>query len=138
MGNRSCCTTCAPQVPWRTSSSPRRCLPMTSRHGLGRGLDALLARAPEAASLVTELPIDAIAANPHQPRKDFDDAKLRELADSLRHSCVLQPVVVRKLGHGYQLVVGERRWRAARLAGLSHVPAIVRDVTDVQSLELAL
>jgi len=56
----------------------------------------------------------------------------------LRHSGVLQPVVVRKLGHGYQLVVGERRWRAARLAGLSHVPAIVREVTDVQSLELAL
>jgi ParB family chromosome partitioning protein len=87
---------------------------------------------------MTELPIDAIAPNPQQPRKDFDNARLRELADSLRQSGLLQPVVVRKLGHGYQLVVGERRWRAAKLAGISQIPAIIRDVTDVQSLELAL
>src|SRR5712692_1234835 len=111
---------------------------MTSRHGLGRGLGALLSRGPESAGVVTELPVDAIAPNPQQPRKDFEDEGLRHLATSLRQSGILQPVVVRRLGQGYQLIVGERRWRAARLAGLSQIPAVVREATDAQSLELAL
>ena len=111
---------------------------MANRHGLGRGLDALLSPSPAAGAAVTELPIDAILPNPQQPRKDFDEHALHELSLSLKRSGVLQPVVVRRFGQGYQLVVGERRWRAARMAGFERIPAIVRDVTDAQSLELAL
>ena len=113
---------------------------MASRHGLGRGLGALLSSTPDTATATPpiELPIASISANPNQPRKDFDDEALRSLADSLRHSGLLQPLVVRKFGDGYQIIVGERRWRAARLAGIERVPAIVRDVTDAESLELAL
>jgi ParB family transcriptional regulator, chromosome partitioning protein len=109
-----------------------------NRHGLGRGLGALLSRPGESAGVVTELPVESITPNPQQPRKDFDDGTLHELAASLRQSGVIQPVVVRRLGHGYQLIVGERRWRAAKLAGLTQIPAVVREATDVQSLELAL
>jgi ParB family transcriptional regulator, chromosome partitioning protein len=112
---------------------------MNSRpHGLGRGLGALLPPSQETAGPPTELPVDSITPNPDQPRKDFDDAKLGDLAASLHQTGVLQPVVVRKLGQGYQLIVGERRWRAAKLAGLTKIPAIVREATDAQSLELAL
>src|SRR5262245_61133710 len=111
---------------------------MASRHGLGRGLGALLSGSPEVAGPVVELPIAAIGPNPNQPRKDFDDTALSELAGSLRRSGVLQPVVVRRLGDRYQLVVGERRWRAAKMAGLERIPAVVRDTTDSESLELAL
>ena len=118
---------------------------MASRqHGLGRGLGALLsssgpassADAPGAATV--ELPIDSITPNPQQPRKDFDDKALRELSASLRQSGVLQPVVVRRVGDGYQLIVGERRWRAAKLAGITRIPAVIREASDAQSLELAL
>jgi len=118
---------------------------MVSRqHGLGRGLGALLsssgpassADAPGAATV--ELPIDSITPNPQQPRKDFDDKALRELSASLRQSGVLQPVVVRRVGDGYQLIVGERRWRAAKLAGITRIPAVIREASDAQSLELAL
>ena len=116
---------------------------MASRHGLGRGLGALLppspgpAAPPEVAG-IQEISVDAISPNPQQPRKDFDINALNELAGSLRKSGVIQPVVVRKVGPGYQLIVGERRWRAAKLAGLSQIPAVVRDVSDAESLELAL
>ena len=114
------------------------------QHGLGRGLGALLsspgpassAEAPGAAAV--ELPIDSITPNPHQPRKDFDDKALQDLSASLRQSGVLQPVVVRRLGDGYQLVVGERRWRAAKLAGITRIPAVIREASDAESLELAL
>jgi ParB family chromosome partitioning protein len=111
---------------------------MNNRHGLGRGLGALLSRSPESAGPVTDLPIDSITANPQQPRKAFEDKALHQLAESLRQSGVLQPVVVRRMNSGYQLIVGERRWRAAKLAGLSQIPAVVREATDAQSLELAL
>jgi ParB family chromosome partitioning protein len=116
---------------------------MANRHGLGRGLGALLppsASAPATAEApgVQEISVDAIAPNPQQPRKDFDINALNELAGSLRKSGVIQPVVVRKVGPGFQLIVGERRWRAARLAGLTHIPAVVREVSDAESLELAL
>jgi ParB family chromosome partitioning protein len=110
---------------------------MSSRHGLGRGLGALLSPSTDKASAV-ELPIDSISPNPHQPRKDFDDKALHDLATSLGQSGLLQPIVVRRLGDGYQIIVGERRWRAAKMAGLERMPAIVRDVTDAESLELAL
>ena len=113
------------------------------QHGLGRGLGALLSAsgpsAPEAAPAVAiDLPIEAIVPNPQQPRKDFDDKSLRDLSASMSQSGVLQPVVVRRLGNGYQLIVGERRWRAAKLAGLTRIPAVVREASDAQSLELAL
>lgn len=111
---------------------------MNNRHGLGRGLGALLSRSPESAGPVTDLPVDSITANPQQPRKAFEDKALQQLAESLRQSGVLQPVVVRRMNGGYQLIVGERRWRAAKLAGLSQIPAVVREATDAQSLELAL
>ncbi len=112
---------------------------MASRHGLGRGLGALLSPTPETETSGTvELSVDAISPNPNQPRKDFDNENLSQLAASFRESGILQPVVVRRTGQGYQLIVGERRWRAAKLAGLTKLPAIIRDATDAQSLELAL
>jgi ParB family chromosome partitioning protein len=113
------------------------------QHGLGRGLGALLSSPGPAAqeastAAAIDLPIDAIAPNPNQPRKAFDDKALQDLSASLRQDGVLQPVVVRRLGSGYQLIVGERRWRAAKLAGLTSIPAVVREASDAQSLELAL
>jgi ParB family transcriptional regulator, chromosome partitioning protein len=111
---------------------------MNSRHGLGRGLGALLSSTPTTEVAATEIAIDTIAPNPHQPRKDFDNNSLDDLATSLRQTGVLQPVVVRRAGTGYELIVGERRWRAAKLAGLTRIPAIVREATDAQALELAL
>jgi ParB family transcriptional regulator, chromosome partitioning protein len=113
---------------------------MSNRHGLGRGLGALLSSSSDAGTVAAsiELPITAISPNPNQPRKDFDDNALRELADSLKHSGLLQPLVVRRMGDGYQLIVGERRWRAAKLAGIEKVPVIVREASDSESLELAL
>jgi ParB family chromosome partitioning protein len=110
----------------------------SARHGLGKGLGALLPPVAETAGTVTELPVDAVVPNPHQPRKDFNDNELRDLAASFERTGILQPVLVRRLGQGYQLIVGERRWRAAKLAGLPRIPAIIREATDVQSLELAL
>jgi ParB family chromosome partitioning protein len=115
------------------------------QHGLGRGLGALLSSPAPATttqdpgpSATVELPIDAIAPNPKQPRKDFDDKALQELSASMTQSGILQPVVVRRVGDGYQLVVGERRWRAAKLAGLTRIPAVIREASDAQTLELAL
>ncbi len=99
--------------------------------GLGRGLDALLpVERPDAGFAMISL--EAIDANPHQPRKHFDDATLASLAASMREVGVLQPIVVRKAepGDGYELVAGERRCRAARLAGLEEIPAIVRSTVD--------
>ncbi len=112
------------------------------QHGLGRGLGALLSSpAPTGSpgsSTAVELPIDSISPNANQPRKAFGDKALRDLSASLGQSGVLQPVVVRRVGEGYQLIVGERRWRAAKLAGLTRIPAVIREATDAQSLELAL
>jgi len=111
------------------------------QHGLGRGLGALLSSPGPASSAepsTIELPVDAIMPNPKQPRKDFDDTALRDLSESLKQSGLLQPVVVRRVGEGYQLVVGERRWRAAKMAGIERIPAVVREASDAQSLELAL
>src|SRR4026208_1891453 len=113
---------------------------MSNRHGLGRGLGALLSSSSEStpAAPPVELSITSISPNPNQPRKDFDDNALRDLADSLRHSGLLQPLVVRRMGDGYQLIVGERRWRAAKLAGIEGCPVSVRGGSDSESLELAL
>jgi ParB family transcriptional regulator, chromosome partitioning protein len=111
---------------------------MNSRHGLGRGLGALLPPSADLEAKAIELAIDTIAPNPNQPRKAFDDNKLHDLSASLGQTGLLQPVIVRRVGQGYQLIVGERRWRAAKLAGLKKIPAIIREATDAQSLEMAL
>jgi ParB family chromosome partitioning protein len=109
---------------------------MAERKALGRGLGALL-QAPEASG-VQEIPVEAIAANPLQPRKQFDGASLASLAASISEQGIVSPLILRRGRDGYELVAGERRLRAARLAGLKTVPAIVRDVAGTQSLELAL
>ena len=119
---------------------------MANKHGLGRGLGALLSpseSAPLAAAAmagggIQDISVGDIVPNPQQPRKDFEINALSELAASLRQSGVIQPVVVRRAGQGYQLIIGERRWRAAKLAGLEKIPAVVREATDAESLELAL
>lgn len=109
---------------------------------LGKGLGALLSGGPVGSDLETgssELSIASIRPNPHQPRRTFDPAHLEELTESIRRHGVLQPVVVRPRGKGYELISGERRWRASKLAGRDTVPAVVRhDVTDDAMLELAL
>lgn len=109
--------------------------------GLGRGLGALLGDdvlKPEAAGNLY-LPISQVESYSNQPRKSFDEAALAELADSIREHGIIQPLTVRKLASGYyQIIAGERRWRAARLAGLSEVPAVVVDADDKKAAELAL
>src|SRR3989304_4648757 len=110
-----------------------------NKRGLGRGLGALLSSTPgEGEDALLEIPVGQIDVNPLQPRKAFDSNTLNELVASIRSSGVIQPVIVRRVGAGYQLIAGERRWRAARLAGLDRIPALVREATDAQSLELAL
>lgn len=117
------------------------------KRALGRGLSALLPSAQaeketapraSAAGGVSKLPIEAIKRDAHQPRKQFDEAQLKQLADSIKQQGILQPVLVRKDGSSYRLIAGERRWRAAQLAGLKELPAIVRDVTEREAFELAL
>jgi ParB family chromosome partitioning protein len=110
------------------------------RRGLGRGLDALLGSPmPASTGNPSEIPIDDIDVNPRQPRKDFDPVALEELAQSIKAAGVLQPVVVRRAPGGrWELIAGERRWRAARLAGLDRIPAVVREASDAESIELAL
>jgi len=107
---------------------------------LGRGLSALISTAPspQDSEELREIDIDMVRPSEHQPRTSFDEAKLQELAQSIRASGIIQPLLVRRRGGLFELVAGERRWRAAQLAGLTRVPAIVRDVPDENLLELAL
>lgn len=107
------------------------------RGGLGRGLSSLIPGAAEEAGLL-EVPVSAIQPNPRQPRVDFPEETLAALARSIREVGVLQPVVVRRRDSGYELVAGERRVRAARLAGLATIPAIIREGDDTESLREAL
>ena len=111
--------------------------------GMGRGLEAILSVSAEGAKAsadeLRELPVELIVPNPKQPRRRFDEEALQALAGSLGERGVLQPVLVRaKPGGTYELVAGERRWRAAQLAGLEKIPALVRPHGDAESLELAL
>jgi ParB family transcriptional regulator, chromosome partitioning protein len=111
--------------------------------GMGRGLSALLAPPSDngtaRATELREIPVDLVSPNPRQPRRDFDEGSLLALADSLRERGVLQPVLLRPVPGGtYELIAGERRWRAAQLAGFDTVPALVRPHDDAESLELAL
>jgi len=108
------------------------------RQALGKGLDVLLPQSPVRAAALIELDLDQIQPNPLQPRMQFAPEKLQELAASIKENGVLQPIVVRGSGGGYELVVGERRWRAARQVGLERIPAIVQHVSDEKMLELAL
>ncbi len=107
------------------------------RRALGRGLDALIPSA-ESREGAAEIPISRVSPNPHQPRQAIDEESLVELAASIREHGVIQPLVVTQVGDEYQLIAGERRWRAAQLAGLTSVPAIIKETTPQQTLELAL
>ena len=111
-----------------------------NRKALGRGLGALLSsdRTVDLDSGSVEVSIEAIRPGPMQPRLDFDEAALESLADSIRAHGVVQPILVRRVGDDYELIAGERRWRAAKLAGLSKVPVVVKEVADLDLLEIAL
>jgi ParB family chromosome partitioning protein len=113
------------------------------RKALGKGLSALLpdpepAAAPPAGDLAAEAPVASLEPNPFQPRSAMDPARLSELAASIRESGLVQPILVRRHGERFQIIAGERRWRAAQQAGLATVPIVVRDVADDRLLELAL
>ena len=117
------------------------------RSGLGRGLGALLGDIAQEAPIapgtqthagVRMLPVESLAPHPGQPRRHFDSALLDELAGSIAARGLIQPIVVRPHGHGFQIVAGERRWRAAQRARLREVPVVVRDLTDAETLEIAL
>jgi len=117
------------------------------RPALGKGIESLLGPRPQAAAAPApdptgkplEIPLDRIDRNPNQTRTSFDEAKLKELADSIVATGVVQPIVVREIAAGrYQLIMGERRWRASQTAGKATIPAIVRQVSDEQALEMTI
>ena len=116
---------------------------MAQQKGLGRGLGALLGdynQGPEADGSLRQLPLQKVEPNPDQPRRDFNEEELQALADSIGEHGILQPLTVREMPHSgyYQIIAGERRWRAARMAGLTEVPALVIEADDRQAMELAL
>jgi ParB family chromosome partitioning protein len=113
---------------------------VTKRKALGRGLSALF---PETVISETDkgffyCPVESISPNPHQPRQNFNASELIKLADSIKEKGVIQPILVSKAKDGYQLIAGERRWRAAQKAGLDKIPVWIRDVSPAETLELAL
>lgn len=110
-----------------------------TRRGLGKGLGALIPSLAQVDSgRLEQVPVARIAPNPNQPRKSFDEQTFSELVASVKEFGLVQPVVLRPAGDGYELVAGERRWRAAKEAGLSNIPAIVRSSSDTEALEIAL
>jgi len=109
-----------------------------TRKALGRGLSALLREVETASAGLEQVPVDLIDPNPFQPRSAFPEETLRGLAESIRSSGVLQPILVRRVDGKYQLIAGERRLRAARMAGLQAVPVVIRDLGDRETLELAV
>lgn len=115
---------------------------MQKRKALGRGLDSMLGYAevqPSGSSAITEIHVEAISPNPEQPRRVFDSESLEELATSIRELGIIQPLTVRAAGAGqYQIIAGERRWRAAKMAGVATVPAYVLTASDVEITEMAL
>ncbi|MEX2502962.1 MAG: ParB/RepB/Spo0J family partition protein [Trueperaceae bacterium] len=110
--------------------------PKGKNRGLGRGLDALLPRVEPGGGRM--MPTDALSPSPYQPRGRFDDTKVAELAASIAEKGVLQPLLVRPVGDAFEIVAGERRYRAALQAGLSSVPVVVREMDDRETLELAI
>ncbi len=115
---------------------------MASQKGLGKGLGALLGDFDEGSQEengLKKLPLHKIEPNPDQPRRDFDPEELEELAESIRTHGVIQPLTVREMANGYyQIIAGERRWRASRLAGLEEIPAVIIEADDKKAMELAL
>ena len=109
---------------------------------LGRGLDALISTdevLPPGSSTINEIPLDEIEANPNQPRREFDEGSLQELSNSIRELGIVQPITVRQTGvRKYQIVAGERRWRASQMAGLATIPAYIRTIDDENVMEMAL
>ena len=123
-----------------TKAAPKKAVPAPKR-ALGKGLGAMLSVEGIPASSgdsVVELKINDISPNEGQPRKNFDDTSLQELASSISESGVIQPIIVQKKNGGYRIVAGERRWRAARIAGLTVIPAIVRELSDRETMVQAL
>lgn len=113
------------------------------KRGLGRGLDALLGAKPQEQKIdlsqLIELDVDLLSPGKYQPRKNMDMMKLRELADSLKAQGMVQPIVVRKIkGNKYEIIAGERRWRAAQIAEFEKVPVVIKDVSDKQTIAMAL
>ncbi|MFQ5586684.1 MAG: ParB/RepB/Spo0J family partition protein [Thermodesulfobacteriota bacterium] len=111
---------------------------MSKRNVLGRGLSALIQGPEKQEGGYLRCPVDEIVPNRFQPRRAFNEAKMQELVDSIKENDVIEPLVVRKIEGGHELIAGERRWRAAKLAGLRDVPVVVLDVTDEESLEFAI
>ena len=110
----------------------------TKTRGLGRGLAALVAEFPGSGTVSVEIEVDRIRANARQPRRTFDDTALNGLVESIRADGLVQPIVVRDTGDGFEIIAGERRWRAARQAGLATIPAVVRQADEREALILAL
>jgi ParB family chromosome partitioning protein len=110
------------------------------KKALGRGLQSLIPVSHAGGrDEIEEIPLPLVSPNPFQPRRAFDEAELADLANSVKAKGILQPILVRRLGDGgYELIAGERRWRAAKLAGLKKIPAIVRPATDAEAMEMAL
>ena len=113
---------------------------MAKKAALGKGLNALFTEtaAESGSEPEASLPIASIVTNPDQPRKSFDETQLSELSDSIKQNGVLQPILVRKKGDMYEIVAGERRYQASKLAGLKEIPAIIRDIDDAEVFQLAL
>jgi len=112
--------------------SPQKIVPIV------KSIPAEPAPQPPAGAAIAELPLESIVPNPHQPRRQMNDASIGELAQSLKSSGLIQPIVVRRVGEQYQLIAGERRWRAAKVAGLAKVPAIIREADSFEQAQMAL
>ncbi len=112
------------------------------RYALGRGLDALISTEdvrPQGSSTINEIPLEQIEANPNQPRREFDEESLQELSTSIREIGIIQPITLRQVADmRYQIIAGERRWRASQLAGLTAIPAYIRTIKDENVMEMAL
>src|SRR6185312_295490 len=107
--------------------------------GLGKGLNALFpGESLSKGEAIEQIHVKSIKENPYQPRKKFDEIAIQELSDSIKEHGILQPIILRKTGTTYEIVVGERRFRAAQMAGLDEVPAVVRVLTDEETMELAI
>jgi ParB family chromosome partitioning protein len=114
-------------------------MPMAKSKGLGRGLDALLSKGQSETESLQNIDINLLEAGKYQPRTNMDEASLANLSESIKAQGIMQPILVRTLETGgYEIIAGERRWRAAQIAGLKHIPAIIREVPDESALALSL
>ena len=111
---------------------------LAKKRVLGKGLGALIQNIEKTGDNYFLCSINEISPSKVQPRKDFNEQQLKELSDSIKEKGVIEPLLVRRSENGYELIAGERRWRAARLAGLKEVPVVVKSATDEESLELAI